>query len=132
MRQTSGQSLPFVAARPAAVDAQLAIVDEMLRVTLDRNNVNGLRLVRVDVDHESEVGREIAADLLPRLARVVAAHHVPMLLHVQHRRPRRVHRHVVHAMTNFGTLVGDAFGLQAAVHRPPRRAGVVRPERARG
>src|SRR5205823_14441068 len=42
-----------------------------------------LRLVRVHVDREAEVGRQIATHLVPRLAGIVAAHHVPVLLHEQ-------------------------------------------------
>ena len=53
----------------------------MLAVALDGNDVNSFRFVRVDVDDEAEVGGQIAADFFPAVARVVAAHHVPMLLH---------------------------------------------------
>ena len=62
--------------------------------------------------------------------RVVAAHHVPVLLHEEHVRPRRVHRDVVHAVADLGVRIGDAFRLQAAVDRPPRLAAVVGAERA--
>ena len=67
-----------------------------------------------------------------RLPGVVAAHHVPVLLHVQHGRARRVHRQVVHAMADLGVGIRDPFGAQAAVHRPPGLARVIGPERARG
>jgi hypothetical protein len=40
--------------------------------------------VRVHVDREAEVGGQIAADLLPAVAGVVAAHNVPMLLHEEY------------------------------------------------
>jgi hypothetical protein len=87
--------------------------------------------VRVDLDREPEVGRQVAADLVPRLAGVVAAHDVPVLLHEQHLRTRRVHRDAVHAVADLGGLLRDAFGPQAAVHRAPVLAGVVGPKRAR-
>ena len=80
---------------------------------------------------KSEVGRQVPADLPPRLAGVVAAHDVPVLLHEQHARARPVHRDAVHAVAHLGRRVGDLLGPEAAVHRPPRLAGVVAPERAR-
>ena len=82
--QTGCERLPVVAARAAAIDAQLAVGRIVLRVALDRHDVDGFRLVRVDVDHEAEVGRQVAADLMPQLAGVVGAQDVPVLLHEQH------------------------------------------------
>ena len=48
----------------------------MFRVALDRNNVDRLRLMRVHVDHETEVGGQVPADFMPIIAGVVAAHHM--------------------------------------------------------
>ncbi len=104
----------------------------MVRVAGDRNHVDGLRLVCVHVDGETEVGGQVAADLPPGLSGVVAAHHVPVLLHVQHGRAGRMHRQAVHAVTDLGLGIRDPFGAQAAVHRPPGLALVIGPERARG
>ena len=87
--------------------------------------------MRVDVDREPEVARQVAADLSPRLAGVVAAHDVPVLLHEQHVRTRPVHRDAVNAVADLGRRVGDLLGPEAAVDRPPRLAGVVGPEHAR-
>ena len=84
MRQAFGERFPFVAAGAAAEDAQLAFVDVVLAVALDGDDVNRLRLVRVNVDDEAEIGRQIAADFCPLIAGVVGAHHVPVLLHEQH------------------------------------------------
>ena len=67
-----------------------------------------------------------------RLPGVVAAHDVPVLLHVQHGRARRVHGQAVHAVADLGVVIRDALGVQATVHRLPGLAGVVGPERARG
>src|SRR2546428_7102896 len=47
-----------------------AVGQKVLRVTLDRNDVDGLGLVRVHVDRKSKIGRQVPADLLPRLAGV--------------------------------------------------------------
>src|SRR2546428_621431 len=102
----------------------------MLGVTLNRNDVDGVWFVRVDVDREAEVGRQIAADLPPRLAGVVAAHDVPVLLHEQHARTRAVHRDAVNAVADLGSRVGYLLRPEAPVDRSPRLAGVVGPERA--
>ena len=50
-----GQRLALVAPGPAAVDAQAAVGRVVLGVALDRNDVDGLRLVGVDLDGEAEV-----------------------------------------------------------------------------
>ena len=91
LRQSLGQRLPLVAAGAAPIDAQLAVERIVLGVALDRHDVDRLRLVRVHVDREAEVGRQVAADLAPGVAGVVAAHHVPVLLHEEHVRGARVH-----------------------------------------
>ena len=103
----------------------------MLRVAGDRDHVDGVRLVRVHVDREPEVGRQVPADLVPRLARVIAAHDVPVLLHVQHRRAGRMHREAVHAVPHLRAGVRDARRSQAVVDRPPGLAAVIGPERPR-
>src|SRR5436309_526252 len=130
LREPSRQRLPFVPARAAAVHAQLALGRIVLRVALDRYDVDGVGLVRVDVDREPEVARQVPADLLPRLAGVVAAHDVPVLLHEEHARTRAVRRDAVNAVADLGSRVGDLLGSQAAVDRPPRLASVVGPEHA--
>ena len=56
---------------------------------------------------KAEVGGQVAADLVPGVAGVVAAHHIPMLLHEQHVRPRRVHGDAVHAVADLGLRVRD-------------------------
>src|SRR5207247_427967 len=93
---------------------------------------HGLRLVRVHVDHESEIGRQVPTDLAPRVPGVVRAQDVPVLLHEQRVRTRRVHCDAVDAVADLGGLVGDVLRVQAAVDRLPRLAGVVRAEGARG
>ncbi len=97
----------------------------MLPVALDGDDVDGLRLVGVNVDHEAEVGRQVAADFLPRVAGVVAAHHVPVLLHEEHVRARAVHGDVVNAVADLGVRVGDVLGMQSLVDGAPGLAAVV-------
>src|SRR5213592_2994121 len=130
--QAFGQRLPLVSALSAAVHAQLPVGHVMLGITLDGDDVDGLRLVRVHVDHEAEVGGQVAADLVPRVAGVVRAHHVPMLLHEQHPGPRAVQRDAVHAVADLGGRIGNVLRVQTAVDRLPGLAAVVRAERARG
>ena len=59
------------------------------------------------------------------------AHHVPVLLHEEHARTLRVHGDVVHAVADFGVLVGNVLRAQSAVDRLPAGAAVVGAERAR-
>ena len=100
----------------------------MLGVALDRHDVDGLGVLGVHVDHEAEVGREVPAHLPPGVAAVVAAHDVPVLLHVQHVGPGRVGGDVVDAVAHLGVGVGDPLRVEAPVDRPPRAAGVVAAE----
>ena len=70
--------------------------------------------MRVDFDREAEIGRQIAADLVPGFAGVVAAHDVPVLLHEQHVRARRVHGDAVDAVADLRVRVGEfVMGFQA-------------------
>jgi hypothetical protein len=50
LRKPDGERLPVISASPAAVDAQLAFRREVLGVAGDGNDVDGVRLVGVDVD----------------------------------------------------------------------------------
>ena len=81
----------------------------MLRVALDWDDVNRLRFVRVNVDREAEIGRQVAANFFPGVAGVVAAHHIPVLLHKEHARTRRIHRDVVNAVANLGVRVWNVL-----------------------
>src|ERR1700730_15731522 len=119
---------PLIDTGPAAVDAQLAVGRNVLGVAFDRDDVDRLGLVRVDVDRESEVRREVPTDFAPRVARVVGAHDIPVLLHEEHVRTGWVHRDAMHAMTDLGIRVRDALRPQAVVDRPPTLAGAVAPE----
>ena len=129
LRKPLGQRLPLVAARAAPIDAQLALGRVMLRVALDRHDIDGLGLVSVHVDREPEIARQIAAHLVPRVTRIVAAHHVPVLLHEQHVRARRVHRDMVHAVPDLRGGVGDVRGAESLVDRSPRLATIIGAER---
>ena len=125
-----GKRLPLVATGLAAIDPQLGVVHEVLAVALDGNNVYGLWFVGMHVDDESEVGRQVTADLAPILAGVVAAHYVPVLLHEQHAGPLRVHGNVMHAMPDLGGRVRNVLRVQPLVDRLPGDPAVVGAERA--
>src|SRR5262249_60410919 len=67
LRQALREGLPLTAAGPAAVYAQLAVGWKMLGVALDGHDVDSVRLVRVNIDNEAEIGGQVAADFLPRI-----------------------------------------------------------------
>ena len=79
----------------------------MLRVALDGHDVNRLGLMRMDIDGKAEVGRQIAADLAPLVAGVVAAQNVPMFLHEEHVRTRRMHGDAMDAMADLRVRIGQ-------------------------
>ena len=132
LRQALRQRLPLVAAGAAAVDAQLAVGRIVLGVALDRHDVDRLGLVGVDVDREAEVGRQVAADLAPRVAGVVAAHHVPVLLHEQRRSAATGASRCGGRSGRLRRRDRECLRLEPAVDRLPRRAAVVGAKRAGG
>src|SRR5262245_32100947 len=97
----------------------------MLRVALNRDDVDGVRLVRVDIDHETEIRRQIPADLFPGIAGVFRAQDIPMLLHKEYIGARAIHGDAVNAMADLSRGVGDVKGMQAAIDRLPSLARVV-------
>jgi len=78
----------------------------------------------MDRDREAEVGGQVAADLVPRVARIVAAHHVPVFLHEEHAGPRRVQGDTMDAVAHLNLRIGDVVGMQAAVDRTPGPAAI--------
>src|SRR5437879_2480551 len=130
-REALRERLPLGSAGAAAGHEQAALGRTVRGVALYGDDVDGLRLVRVYVDREPEVAREVPADHLPRRAGIVAAHDVPVLLHEQHAGARAVHRDAVNAVADLGGRVGELLGLEATVDRSPRLPGVVGPEGAR-
>src|SRR3984885_7962964 len=125
LRQTFGERLPLVSSCAAAEHAQLPIGNKVFRVALDGHDVNRLRLVRVNVDHETEIGGKVPADLLPGIAGVIAPHHIPVLLHKKYARTRRVHGDVVNTVPDLSGRVRNVLGIQTAVDRLPAFATVV-------
>src|SRR5690606_18718075 len=75
------ERFPFVASRAASVHTQLSIRRIMFGVAFYGNDIDRFRLMCMDVDDKTKVGGEVAANLAPRFAAVVAAHHVPVFLH---------------------------------------------------
>ena len=73
----------------------------MLRVALDRNDVDRFGFVCMHVNRKSEIAGQVAAHLAPGIAGVVTPHYVPVFLHEQRVRSRRMHRDAVNAMTDF-------------------------------
>ena len=110
--QAVGERFPFVAAGAAAVDAELSFGGIVLGIAFDGDDVDGFGLVGVNVDGEAEIGGEIAADFVPGVAGVVAAHDVPVFLHEEDVGPGGVHGDAVNAVADFGGWVGNEFGAQ--------------------
>ena len=131
LRQAIRQCFPLVSACAASIYSQLSLGWKMLRIAFDRENIDGLWLVRVDIDHEAKVGWQVATDLLPRLACILAAHHIPMFLHVENIRTGTVHGNTVNTVADFSIRIWHEFGMQPAVDRFPRSSGVIAPEDAR-
>src|SRR6185369_3116690 len=76
--------------------------------------------------------RQVSAYLAPRIARIVTAHDIPMLLHEEHSGSRRMHRYVVHTVSNLRGRIRYVLREESLVDRFPRLASVVGSERARG
>jgi hypothetical protein len=55
LRQAPGQCLPFLSAGPAPVHAQLPVGWVVLRIALDGNNIDGVRLMGVYFNGKPEV-----------------------------------------------------------------------------
>src|SRR5205085_10637057 len=68
----------------------------------------------------------------PVVACVIAAHHVPMLLHKEHARPLAVHGDVVDAVADLGVRIGNVLRAQSAIDRLPALAAIVSSERTGG
>src|SRR2546422_764686 len=103
----------------------------MLRVAFNRDDVDSFRLVGVNLDRESEIGGQVAADLLPRLTSVVTTHDVPVLLHEQHVWTRWVHGNAMNAVTYLRSWIRNVFGFQSPVRGPPGLSRVVGAEHTR-
>src|SRR6185312_1350500 len=74
---------------------------------------------------EAEVGGQVTADLVPGIAGIVGAHHVPVLLHEEDAGALRRHGDVVHAVAHLGGGVGDVLRVEAAVDGLPGFATVI-------
>src|SRR5262245_37037968 len=79
----------------------------------------------MDIDRKAKISWQIAADLTPRFAAIVAAHDVPVFLHEQNARPGGVQRNSVHAVANLGGWVGDILRVESAIDRFPGLPTVV-------
>src|SRR4051812_36717901 len=69
---------------------------------------------------------------MPRTARVIAAHNVPVLLHEQCVRTRRMQRDPMHAVTDFRIRIRDILRAQSAVDWVPCVSAIVSAKRAGG
>src|SRR5262249_8899383 len=132
LRQALRERLPLVPASSAAVHTQFCVVNVVLTVALDGNDVDGLRLVCMHIDREPEVRWQVPAHLFPRVTGIIAAHHVPMLLHKQHSRSRGMHCNVMNTVANLRSGIWNVLREESAVDRLPGLAAVIASKRARG
>ena len=79
----------------------------MLRIAFDWHDEYCFRLVGVNIDRKTEIGRQIAADFVPDIAGIVAAHHVPVFLHEQHVGSAGMKGDAVDAVADFGVRIGN-------------------------
>src|ERR1700761_1118452 len=104
----------------------------MLRIALDGHDIDGFRLMRMDVDRKTEVGRQVSTHLAPGFAGVVTPHHIPMLLHKQRLRAAAVHGDPMHAVADLSIRIGKELRVKPAIDRLPRLSAVIAAESARG
>src|ERR1043165_7191512 len=102
----------------------------MFGVAFDRNNVNRLGLVGMDIARETEIGWQIPAYFVPQIARVITAHDIPMFLHEKDARTRPMHRYAMHTMPDLSSRVRNLFRTQSPIDWPPCLTAVIRPEGA--
>src|SRR4051794_38998181 len=86
----------------------------------------------MDFDGKAEVGWQVAADFGPLITLIVCAEHVPVLLHIESVRARRMHRDAVNTVADFSFRVGNVLRAEASVDRHPAFAGVFRAKCAGG
>src|SRR5205823_12794234 len=95
-----------------------------------RNDINRVGLVGMNIDDKSKVSRKVAADLVPVLAGIVGAQHIPVLLHEERIGTRPMKRNAVNAVANLGVLIGNVLRPESAVDRLPGLAAVIGAEGA--
>src|SRR5204863_148845 len=93
---------------------------------LDRDDVDGVGVVRMRLDGEAEVRRDAVGDILPRIAPVVAAIQSPVVLEEEPLGTRRMVRHLVHALPELRILVGKEYGADAGDETRAARTLIVR------
>ena len=84
----------------------------------------------VNINHKAEVSWQIPADLMPVLAGIVGAQHVPVLLHEERVGTRAMQGDAVNAVTHFGILIRNVLRPKPTVDRLPCLAAVVGTESA--
>src|SRR5438477_13017495 len=104
----------------------------MLGIALDRDDINCVRLVRMNVDGKSKIAWQVAAHFAPRVAGVIAAHDVPMLLHEEGIATRWEHGNPMNTVHDFRIRVRYVLRLQAEANGTPGRLFIDSTVRASG
>src|SRR5258708_20317258 len=79
LRKPPGEALPRFTAVACAVHAQLALRSAAILVGFHRNDISGIRVMRMDDDRKSKIRRHAVGDALPGVAAVIAAIHPALL-----------------------------------------------------
>src|SRR5579884_610168 len=124
LRQAPRERFPLMATGARTIDAKAPVGRKMLGIAFDRHDVDGFRLVRMHGQRKPEIARQIAAHLLPAGTTVVAAHHIPVLLHVEYLRACGMTGDPMDAMADLRLGIGQIARLQAAVQRLPAPSAV--------
>ena len=81
--------------------------------------------MRVRIDYEAKIRRQVAADFFPVVAGIVGAHHVRVLLHEEHPGTLRVHSDMMNAVADLSFRIGNVLRAQPLVDRLPGFAPIV-------
>src|SRR4051812_1030896 len=123
LRQPLPHVLPARAAVARAPDGRLAVVHDAAVAAVDRDDVEGLAVVRVRRRREPEVTRQPFGDLVPRLAGIVGAVHAYVVLLVHALRVGRTDE-LVDAEADV-LVVGGPVAAEPLVPRRPGGAAVL-------
>ena len=97
-----------------------------------RNDVDGRRIVRVDLEREAELRWQAGRQVDPLPSTIVGAVHAAMVLLIERVGRRRIELQLVDAVPELGRGAGNEVGANALVARGPGQSAIDRLERAGG
>ncbi len=116
-----------------APDGELAVHTHAILIALLECNIDRLWIRRMHGNREAEAAREPAfSEIDPVLARVVTAIYTAMVLLIDHIRVGRMHRHLMHTLSELRELGSHKISAYIFVIWSPGRATIVGAIAARG